>query len=283
MACWTTLRFYCQSLDQTQAQGMIVNGPLREGAGLPKAGLTGTLADYTFAYPSGPSSASGILQVTNIRTGDVTQIFGVSTLTFGDGTVGYVLNAGSPNVPHLSLSQVQSLAPDGKLVVFGDGNQLFNLMKPTNGPAWTPGAAVTIGQTGFVPWTTGTTTVLVINGQTASDPSDTPAPQPAQAAAGAPISAVAIEPANPSELMSLIQGGNITIPVKESVATTSNGTQTLLFDENTGALTLTVDGGAPSEPALLIDSLGEEWVLIPGVGTSASLIEISGALATRNG
>ena len=62
---------------------------------------------------------------------------------------------------------------------------------------------------------------------------------------GAPISAVAIEPANPSELMSLIQGGNITIPVQESVATTSNGPQTLLFDEGTGALSLTVDNQAP--------------------------------------
>ena len=37
--------FYGQSLDQTQAQGMIVNGPLREGAGLPKAGLDGRFGE----------------------------------------------------------------------------------------------------------------------------------------------------------------------------------------------------------------------------------------------
>ena len=268
--------FYGQSLDQTQAQGMMVNGPLREGAGLPKAGFAGGLANYTFAY------VNGTLQVTNVLNGNVTQIVGVGTLTFGDGTVGYVLNASSPNLPFLTLSQIQSLAPDGKLVVIGDGNLTFQLIKPTNGPVWTAGTSVTIGQTGYVPWTTGSTTVLVINGQPASDPAAVPAPLPAEPG-GAPISAVAIEPTNPSELMSLIHGGNITIPVQESVATTSNGPQTLLFDEDTGALMLTVNNRISSEPALLIDSLGEEWVLIPGVGTAASLVEISGSLATRNG
>ena len=270
--------FYGQSLDQTQAQGMMINGPLREGAGLPKAGFAGGLANYTFAYLNGGT----LLEVTNVLNGNVTQIVGVSTLTFGDGTVGYVLNASSPNLPFLTLSQIQSLAPDGKLVVIGDGNLTFQLIKPSNGLAWTAGTSVTVGQTGYVPWTTGSTTVLVMKGQPATDPAAVPAPQPAEPEGG-PISAVAIEPANPSELMSLIQGGNITIPVQESVATTSNGPQTLLFDEGTGALLLTVNNQVSSEPALLIDSLGEEWVLIPGVGTSASLVEVSGALATRNG
>jgi hypothetical protein len=214
---------------------------------------------------------------------NVTTIYGIGSLTFGDGTVALVLNSGSPSTPFLTLSQAQSLAPDGKLAVIGDGNQPFELIKPASGVAWTAGASVMVGQTGYVPWTNGTTTVLVINGQPAKDPVAPDAPTAAQDAAG-PISAVAIEQVNPSQLLSLIQGSNITIPVQEVGSTASGAQQTLLFDENTGALMLAIDSAelSATAPSLLIDSLGEEWVLVPNGGTTASLVQISGALTTRD-
>jgi hypothetical protein len=126
--------------------------------------------------------------------------------------------------------------------------------------------------------------VLVINGQPAKDPVAPDTPTAAQEEATGPISAVAIEQVNPSQLLSLIQGSNITIPVQEVGSTTSGAQQTLLFDENTGALMLAIDSAelSATAPSLLIDSLGEEWVFVPNGSTTASLVQISGALTTRD-
>ncbi len=269
---------YGKSLDQIQVQGVMSNGPPDPGFGRALNGLAGGLANYTFAY------VNGILQATNTTNSNVTTIYGVGSLTFGDGTVALVLNSGSPSTPFLTLSQAQSLAPDGKLAVIGDGNQPFELIKPASGVAWTAGASVMVGQTGYVPWTNGTTTVLVINGQPAKDPVAPDTPTAAQEEATGPISAVAIEQVNPSQLLSLIQGSNITIPVQEVGSTTSGAQQTLLFDENTGALMLAIDSAelSATAPSLLIDSLGEEWVFVPNGSTTASLVQISGALTTRD-
>lgn len=262
-----------QALDQTQVQGLMTNGPRHVSAGLVGAGLSGGLADYTFAY------VNGVLQATDHRpaTPTTTQIFGVGTISFGDGTIAFVLNSGSPNTPNLTLTQAQTMAPNGHLVVIGNGNQIVQLIKPSSGVEWTAGAAQTIGQSQFVPWTTGSTTVLVIQGQPARDPV---APLPAPPAE---FGAVALEQVDPAQLMSLIQGSSIQIPVK-TVAST-DAAQTLLFDEQTGALVLTVDNAALSttEPSLLVDSLGEEWMLLPAGGVPPTLIEISGAISTRNG
>ena len=161
--------FYGQSLDRTQVPGLMINGPLQAGPGLAGAGLSGGLVDYTFAYVN-----EKFLQVRQRRRQpeSVTQIDGLvgGTIAFGDGTVAYVLNSGSPNTPNLTLAQAKSLAPDGKLIVIGNGNQILNLIKPASGVAWTPGALQTIGHTSFVPWTNGATTVRVISGQPAIDP-----------------------------------------------------------------------------------------------------------------
>jgi hypothetical protein len=102
-----------------------------------------------------------------------------------------------------------------------------------------------------------------------------------------PIAAVAIEPVDPSQVMGLIQSGSIKFPVREVASTASGAPQTLLFDDRTGALMLAVNEANPSgtAPSLLIDSLGEEWLLVPAAGgaTPASLVQLSGALSTRNG
>jgi hypothetical protein len=155
---------YGESLDRTQIEGLMVNGPLQAGPGLAGAGLSGGLVDYTFA--------NGILEATDNRptSPSVTRIYGVGTIAFGDGTVAYVLNSGSPNTPDLTVAEAKALAPDGKLIVIGNGNQILNLIKPASGVAWTPGAVQTIGHTSFVPWTNGATTVRVISGQPAIDP-----------------------------------------------------------------------------------------------------------------
>jgi hypothetical protein len=282
---------YGQVLDPTQIFGLMVNGPYHEGAGLAGAGLSGGLADYSFAY------VNGVLQATDNRPAShsVTQIFGVGTIAFGDGTVAFVLNSGSPNTPNLTLAQAKSLAPDGKLIVIGNGNQILNLIKPASGVAWTPGALQTIGHTSFVPWTNGATTVRVISGQPATDPVAADAAvaslptvggvraQPATAVgprASGPIGAVAFERVDPSELLSLIRGSKIRIADDEAASPASDESQTLLFDEDTGALMLAAPSPSTSEPALLVDGLGEEWVFVPHRTAGAS--EMPGARPTRS-
>jgi len=268
---------YGQSLDQTQVAGLMVNGPLHPGPGLAGAGLSDGLANYTFAY------VNGILQATDHRsaTPTVTQIYGVGTIAFGDGTVAFVLNSGSPNRPNLTLAQARSLAPDGKLVVIGNGNQILNLMKPASGVAWTQGATQKIGQTSFVPWTNGTTTVRVILGQPAMDPvaaGSSVASNPTK-----PIAAVAFEKVDPSKLLSLINASSIRIAADQGAPAESDPQQALLFDESTGAFMLSGDDDrSASGPAWLVDGLGEEWVLMPHRGAAEQQFEMSGARSARD-
>ena len=62
---------YGESLDRTQIEGLMVNGPLQAGPGLAGAGLSGGLVDYTFAY------VNGILEATDNRptSPSVTRIY----------------------------------------------------------------------------------------------------------------------------------------------------------------------------------------------------------------
>ena len=188
------------------------------------------------------------------------------------------------------------MAPDGKLIVIGNGNQILNLIKPASGVAWTPGAVQTIGHTSFVPWTNGATTVRVISGQPAIDPVAADASvaslptlggaraQPTAAVASrasGPIGAVAFERVDPAELLSLIRGSKIRIADDEAASPASDEAQTLLFDEDTGVLMAAAPSpSTTSERALLIDGLGEEWVFVPHRTAAAS--EMPGARSTRS-
>jgi hypothetical protein len=69
--------------------------------------------------------------------------------------------------------------------------------------------------------------------------------------------------------MSLIGSSSIQIPVRTASAQGADTDQTLVFDEDTGALVPSARTPSDAEP-LLIQSLGEEWAVLPLGGTHTS-------------
>jgi hypothetical protein len=76
------------------------------------------------------------------------------------------------------------------------------------------------------------------------------------------MQAVAIAPANPSQLMTLIGNSTIKLPVQPTPAKVGGSLATLLFDDATGALTPSTKSPTNVNPPL-VHSLGAEWVVLP--------------------
>jgi hypothetical protein len=197
---------------------------------------------------------------------------GIEHIAFADGTVGYVLGAGSNNLPVLSQAEVQSLGAGGRLVVLGDGSESLTLAG-----TWTAQPAQVIGQTTFVRYTDGAASLLVMKGVpvtvapklviptlAAGPPSADTDLRPAQAKATAltplAIGAVTLEAVDPTQVISLIQSSEITITLQPAPPMPS-----LVFDEATGMLMEMIPSAAGAAASLMMDNFGEEWLFVaPG-------------------
>jgi hypothetical protein len=200
-------------------------------------------------------------------------VTGIEHIAFADGTVAYVLGAGSNNLPVLSQAEAQSLGAGGRLVVLGDGSQTLTLAG-----TWTAKPAQTIGQTSFTPYTDGAASLLVMKGVpvtvapslviptlAAGPPSADTDLSPAQAKATAlkPLAtgAVVLEQVDPTQLISLIRNSQIPITLQPATPPAPS----LVFDEATGTLMEMVPSSAGVAAALMQDGFGEEWLFVaPG-------------------
>ena len=83
------------------------------------------------------------------------------------------------------------------------------------------------------------------------------------------VGAIVIDPIDPAELISLIREGNIQLPVRTQPRS-AEPSETFVFDETTGDLLMATDELRPdAQPPVLIDNVGEEWVLWPSNGAGA--------------
>jgi hypothetical protein len=177
-------------------------------------------------------------------------------------------------LPVLSQAEVQGLGAGGRLVVFGDGSQTLTLAGH-----WTAQPTQTIGGTKFVPYSNGSTSLLVMQsvpvtvnskltiptigvGSPSGD-TDLPPPQ-ANAAALTPLATgtVVFEPVDPSQLLTLVTASSIKITLQD----TTSPTPTLVFNEATGMLEEMIPSATGEGVSLMLDGLGEEWVFV-GSGT----------------
>jgi hypothetical protein len=96
------------------------------------------------------------LQVTETIEG-TDSLVGVELLVFGDGSIAYVLGAGSENPDRLSSTKVQELAGAEPLVVLGLEGEPLSLEG-----AWINRGEEAIGETSYVRWVPGTSQAVVL-------------------------------------------------------------------------------------------------------------------------
>ena len=101
---------------------------------------------------------------------------------------------------------------------------------------------------------------------------DRPSVAKSEQGATAGLTAIAIEPSDPAQLISLIQSSRIQMPVRTITAKMIERSETFVFDETTGDLLMTIDETPQNaQQPVLIDNVGEEWVLWPSDNGHASL------------
>ena len=227
---------------------------------LTPAQIAAVIAAGPAAYVAQAKAAGGI-------DGAVT-LSGFGLVDFGDGTVAYVLGAGSSNLPILSAGEARSLAGGGRLTVLGDGSQTLTLAGP-----WTSQGTQTIGATTFAAYRNGPASVLVASGVPVTVNAALTIPTVraqvlsthTDRATGAfglrtlATGAVTFEAVDPTQLIALIRNSS----AAPSLATPA--AKTLVFDEATGTLREAVPAAAGAGASLMIDGFGEEWLFVAGV------------------